>query len=248
MYKVGIIMPAYRAARTVVHTIERIPADALRRAGCKLELFVIDDGSSDGTGAAVRAAAPFPDLVVTLLTHPQNRGYGAAQKTGLAASAGAGNDGHVVLHSDGQYAPEELEVMLEPLRTFRADVVIGSKFKKGRVLSQGMPLSRMLGIRAADSLENRLLGVTGLEFHSGYMAYSAKALAAVPFTTLTDRFHFDGEMVLSAAKAGLKTELAPISTSYAKGTSSLAPLPYLRELMSTVMRYRCGSYWFQQEG
>ena len=185
---------------------------------------------------------------MTLLTHPQNRGYGAAQKTGLAASAGAGNDGHVILHSDGQYAPEELEVMLEPLRDRRADVVIGSKFKKGRVVSQGMPLPRMLGIRAADCLENRLLGVSGLEFHSGYMAYSAKALAAIPFTTLTDRFHFDGEMVLSAAKAGLKTEFVPISTSYAAGTSSLHPLPYLKELVSTVLKYRCGRYWFQREG
>lgn len=248
MYKVGIIMPAYHAADTVVDTIERIPTDLLRRAGCRSELFIVDDGSSDGTGAAVRAAAPFPHLAVTLLTHPSNRGYGAALKTGLAASAGAGSDGHVILHSDGQYAPEELEVMLEPLRDRRADVVIGSKFKKGGVLRQGMPLPRMLGIRAADRLENRLLGVSGLEFHSGYMGYSAKALALIPFTTLTDGFHFDGEMALSAAKAGLKTEFVPISTSYAAGTSSLHPVPYLKELVSTVLRYRCGRYWFQREG
>ncbi len=241
-------MPAYCAAYTVVDTILRIPVDALRRVGCLPELYVVDDGSSDGTGAAIRAAAPFPDLAATLLTHPRNLGYGAAQKTGLAASVRGGNQAHVILHSDGQYAPEELPDMLEPIRSAQADVVIGSKFKKGRVLGQGMPLVRMLGIRAADRLENRLLGVGGLEFHSGYMAYSAKALATVPFETLTDRFHFDGEMVLSAAKTGLTTELAPISTNYARGTSSLHPLPYLKELVSTVLKYQGGRYWFQKEG
>lgn len=241
-------MPAYCAAATVVRTIERIPVDALRTEGCRLELFVVDDGSDDGTAEAIRAAAPFHQLAVILLTHPENRGYGAAQKTGLAASTRAGNQAHVILHSDGQYAPEELAKMLKPIRIGRAEVVIGSKFKRGKLLNQGMPLSRMLGIWAADGLENRLLGVSGLEFHSGYTAYSAGALATVPFDTLTDRFHFDGEMVLSAAKAGLGTELIPISTNYSEGTSSLQPLPYLKELVSTVLKYRCGGYWFQKDG
>ncbi len=246
MDRVGIVMPAYNAQATLEATVARIPVTALEECGVSVTLYLVDDGSTDGTARVVRRVAarcPFP---VVPLAHPTNRGYGAAQKTGLEASLNHKNGCHVILHADGQYAPEELGTLLQPLLVGRADVVIGSKFLRGKVLRQGMPVSRAVGIRLCDLVENRILGLRGLEFHSGYMAYTSKALRDIPFHTLTDRFHFDGEMVLSAAHGGLRIEKVPISTWYGAGTSSLRVLPYLKELVETARKYRRGEYWFQR--
>jgi len=246
MFNVGIIMPAYNAEATVVPTIQRIPVDRLLDAGVSSSLYLVNDGSTDGTAENLEGTELDPRLSLTVLTHPSNMGYGAAQKTGLSASLDRGNEAHVLLHADGQYAPEELVQMLGPLRQGAgADITVGSKFKKGNVLRQGMPVSRMLGIRLLDLVENLAFGLRGLEYHSGYMAYSTAALKRIRFGQLTDGFHFDGEMVLSGSKSGMKVVLVPISTCYSLETSSLNTWPYLREVLSTVLKYRKGLYWFQ---
>jgi len=243
---IGIVMPAYNAEKSVCKTVERLPLEWIERSGCAPTLFVVNDGSTDGTAEVVaRLAGRHSVLPVVSLGHERNRGYGAALKTGLAASVGSGNDFHVVLHSDGQYAPEEVPEMVGQLRGGLADAVVGSKFLKGGVLRQGMPLLRALGIRVLDRMENLAFGLRGLEFHSGYTAWTTAALERIDFQSLTDGFHFDGEMVLSAAKSGLVVRLVPISTRYGAGTSSLNPWPYLGEVVRTVVRYRRGRYWFQ---
>ncbi len=237
MKTVGIITPAYDAAATVVQTLERIPDGALSDLGYTARVYVVDDGSRDGTGDVVRAAAGALSVPTRVLVHPTNRGYGAAQKTGLTASLDDGNDLHVLVHADGQYAPEELPAILAPLNAGAADVVIGSKFARGGVLRQGMPLSRMIGIRLLDRLENAVHGLKGLEFHSGYMAYSTAVLRRVPVGSLTDGFHFDGEMVVSSSRAGFRATLVPISTCYSGTVSSLRAAPYLREVFRSILRH-----------
>ena len=116
-------------------------------------------------------------------------------------------------------------------------MVIGSKFARGGVLRQGMPPARYVGIRLLDALENRLYGLRGLEFHSGYMAYTSAVLAAVPLTELTDGYHFDGELVRAAGRAGLRVVKVPIATRYGGDTTSLRPLPYLAEVARSIGRY-----------
>ena len=233
-------MPAFNAARTINVTIRRIPLASLEEAGWLPRVYVVDDGSTDGTGRQARQAKHHVSFPIQVLAHDQNQGYGAAQKTGLSASLGDGNTAHVILHADGQYAPEEMVSLLEPMRRGTAQGVIGSRFKKGEVLAQGMPLARMLGIRLLDNLENFIFGLDGMEFHSGYMGYTTPLLEVVPFEQLTDRFHFDGQMVLCSAKAGFDLTLVPISTSYGPDTSSLAPLSYLLEVTGVLLEYLGG--------
>ena len=233
-------MPAFNAARTIDATIRRLPWASLKEAGWLPRVYVVDDGSTDGTGRQARQTKPLVSCPFRVLAHKQNRGYGAAQKTGLTASLEDGNTAHVILHADGQYAPEEMVNLLEPMLRGTAHGVIGSRFKKGRVLAQGMPLARMLGIRLLDNLENFIFGLDGMEFHSGYMGYTTPVLDAVPFEQLTDRFHFDGQMVLCAAKAGFDLKLVPISTFYGPDTSSLAPLSYLLEVTGVLLEYLGG--------
>ena len=238
----GIIMPAHNASGTIGSTIARIPVNDLAEQGVLLTLYIVDDGSDDDTaGEALRATERSP-VAARLMTHHFNRGYGAAQKTGLNSSLRDGNHCHVILHSDGQYAPEELATVLKPLLAGDADVVIGSKFMKGDVLAQGMPLTRMLGIRWLDWIENLVFNLADLEFHSGYMAYTSEAVNRIGFFRLTDRFHFDGQMVLTAAKAGLRITRVPISTSYTDSSSSLDPWLYLAEIVDTIWSYYRGGF------
>jgi len=257
-------MPAYNAAATVAGVVSRLPIDRLvaksavesGRRFRSVRLYAVDDGSTDGTGEVLREIGRQGWIAVTVLTHAFNRGYGAAIKTGLTAAlrdmhaplgsevvgperaaVGDGTDVLVVLHSDGQYAPEELEDVVAPLCSGQADVVIGSKFLKGEAVRQGMPVSRFLGIAILDRLANLLFRTRGLEFHSGYMAYTSEALSRIRFRHLTDGFHFDGEMVVSAARAGLRIVRVPISTNYSAGVSSLKPAPYLLDVLRTMVRF-----------
>jgi len=243
-WKLGIVMPACDAAATIRPTLERIPVGQLEDAGIDFRVYVVDDGSTDDTVPRAEAARPGLGDRLEILRHEANRGYGAAQKTGLGASLRAGAAGHVILHSDGQYAPEEINDVVAPIRSGHADVAIGSKFAKGSVLAQGMPFMRVVGIRFFDWLENRIFGLRNLEFHSGYMAYSTHALRSIDYADLTDRYHFDGEMVLCAAKTGLAIHKAPISTRYHTGTS-LKVLPYILEIAGVLRKYAAKGYAFQ---
>lgn len=243
MPELAVIIPSYNSEKTISSTLTRLAA-AL--AGLpQAAVLLIDDGSRDSGSAAARTEAEKLGLDLRVLTHEKNRGYGAAQKTGLKAALELGCRAAVLLHSDGQYAPEELPAMVRPLLDGSADVCAGSRLLSGRALRQGMPLARYLANRWLTALENTVFGLDFAEYHSGYMAYSASALRLIKFETLTDKFHFDGEMLLCAGKLGLRVSQMPVSAYYGPGASSLSPLPYLAEIAGVLVRYLRRGYFFQ---
>ena len=244
MPELAVIIPAYNSEAVLPGTLARLAA--VRSALPGAAVLLVDDGSTDGTAAAARRAAQKLGLELRVLPHPGNRGYGAAQKTGLRAALDLGCRAAVLLHADGQYAPEELPVMVRPLLDGSADVAAGSRLASGNALAQGMPLARYLANRWLTALENAVFGLNFFEYHSGYMAYSAGALRAIKFETLTDRFHFDGEMLLCAGKLGLRVAQLPVSAHYGPESSSLAPLPYLAEIAGVLLRYLRRGYFFQR--
>jgi glycosyltransferase involved in cell wall biosynthesis len=237
----AVIVPALNAERTLPGTLARIA----RAAAPGTVVLVVDDGSRDGTAAAATRAGAELGLQLEVLTHPQNRGYGAAQKTAFTRGLALGCRYFILIHADGQYAPEELPVVLAPLLAGRADVVVGSRVAGG-ALRGGMPVLRWLGNRTISHLENLVFGLRFIEYHSGYVAYSRRALEAIAIQTLTDRYHFDGEMLLCAGKLGLPVVEVPVSTYFGPGTTSLAVLPYLGEIAQVLGRYLRRGYFFQQ--
>jgi glycosyltransferase involved in cell wall biosynthesis len=237
---VGIVIPAFQAAATLRQTIERVSRTGVPRA----RVLLVDDGSTDGTSGVARAAAHATGLEIEILAHGRNRGYGAAQKTAFRRALEAGCRRVVLVHADGQYAPEELPRMLGPLADDRADVVVGSRVAGG-ALGGGMPLARWVGNRVISLVENVVFGLRFVEYHTGYMAYSDRALRAIAFEALSDRFHFDGEMLLCAGKQGLRVAEIPVSTHFGPETSSLAVAPYLVEVAGVLVRYLRGGYPFQ---
>jgi glycosyltransferase involved in cell wall biosynthesis len=121
--RVFVVMPAYNAGATVEQVFARIPAAARGR----IERYVVvNDGSTDDTEAALgRLLESFPSLVI--LHHPDNRGYGAAEKTLLDYVVAEGADLAVLLHADGQYSPEKIPDLLAPFDREEADIVQGSR-------------------------------------------------------------------------------------------------------------------------
>ncbi|MBI4656032.1 MAG: glycosyltransferase family 2 protein [Elusimicrobia bacterium] len=241
--ELAVVMPAFNAERTVADTLSRLSRQVKNLPA--MTVILVNDGSSDATEKIAVKAAREIGLSLSVINHGANRGYGAAQKTGFKKSLSIGCKYHALLHSDGQYSPEEMPMLLESLIKNEADVAVGSKMISGRALLEGMPLLRYIGSRFISSVENLVFGLNLAEYHSGYAAYSEKVLTAVEFETLTDKFHFDGEMLLCSAKLGMRVKELPISASYQRGSSSLSPLPYLMEIAGVMVRYLRRGYFFQ---
>ncbi len=242
--QLAIIIPAFNAEKTIFQTLSRLNRH-LKELPPSI-IVIINDGSSDNTSIEAEKAGKELQLNFIVLNHKSNKGYGAAQKTGLKESLSSGCKFSVLLHADGQYAPEEMARIIKPLMTGKADVSMGSKLISGKALSEGMPKLRYFASRLITFIENKIFNLNFAEYHSGYMAYSLKALRAIKFETLTDKFHFDGEMLLCAGKLKLRVAQLPITAHYGTQFSSLSPLPYLFEILKTIFKYFRKKYFFQQ--
>jgi glycosyltransferase involved in cell wall biosynthesis len=236
--KVFILMPAYNAGATLERVFERIPEGVRRRIA---RYAAVDDGSKDDTLEALgRVAAAFPNL--TVLRHDRNRGYGEAEKTLLRFAVEQGADAAILLHSDGQYSPEKIPEILEPFDQGEADMVQGSRMLGGGALRGGMPLYKYVSNKALTFIENRAFGMRMAEFHSGYMAYSRKAMETIPWEKLSNSFDFDLEMLVLAKVKGLRIREVAIPTIYAGEKSHLNPVRYGMDVLKVVRDYRRGKY------
>src|SRR4051794_26871976 len=190
-----IFVIAYQAEATLRKVLERIPAPIFETLSC--EVLVVDDASKDRTfeiGCEYRDA--HPEVPLTVLRNAYNQGYGGNQKVGYAYAVAEGFDFVAMVHGDGQYAPEELPRLLEPLRDGRADAVLGSRMTtRLGALRGGMPLYKYLGNQILTFLQNRMLGTRLTEFHSGYRIYSVRTLEAIPYRLNSNDFHFDTEII-----------------------------------------------------
>ena len=231
-------MPAYNAGATIEKVFSRIP-DRIRD---RIERYVVvNDGSTDDTYQALnRLHAEFPNLVI--LQHDKNRGYGAAEKTLLNYALEEKAEISVLLHSDGQYSPEKIPDLLNPLDENRADMVQGSRMLDGGALKGGMPLYKFVANKGLTALENWAFGLKLAEYHSGYMVYSKKCLTEIPFNKLSDSFDFDLEMIVMAKIKGLRLAEIAIPTIYADEVSHLKPAQYGLNVLSVIFAYKSGKY------
>jgi glycosyltransferase involved in cell wall biosynthesis len=235
---VFVLVPAYNAGATVERVFDRIPEEARRRIR---RYAAVNDGSKDDTAAALeRLAARFPNLAI--LHHPGNRGYGEAEKTLLRYALAEGAQAAILLHSDGQYSPEKIPEILEPFDRGAADMVQGSRMLGGGALRGGMPFYKFAANKILTAIENRAFGMSMAEYHSGYMAYSRKAMETIPWEKLSNSFDFDLEMLVLAHVKGLRIVEVPIPTIYAGEKSHLNPVKYGFDVLSVVREYRRGKY------
>jgi glycosyltransferase involved in cell wall biosynthesis len=236
--RVLIFIVAYNAEKTIQNVIRRIP-HAL--ADYDTEVLIIDDSSRDRTFELARSSAEAGDLPfpLTVLFNPVNQGYGGNQKVGFHFAIEKQFDFVALVHGDGQYPPELLPTLLEPLLNGEADAVFGSRMmNRFDALRGGMPLYKFAGNRILSFLQNRLLGSNLSEFHSGYRLYRVKALERVPFERNTNDFHFDTEIILQFFRAGLRIKELPIPTYYGDEICHVNGLKYAFNVVKATLLSR----------
>ena len=229
--KVLIFIVAYNAERTIQSVLRRIPFELSQ---CDTRVLIIDDFSSDRTfeRACEMEEAPFP---ITVLFNPVNQGYGGNQKIGFHYAIREKFDFVALIHGDGQYAPECLPDLLEPLLSREADAVLGSRMlASGGARRGGMPLYKWMGNKILTGIQNRLLKTSFSEFHSGYRIYSVRALAGIPFDKNTNDFHFDTEIIIQLLRAGRRIRELPIPTYYGDEICRVNGLKYALNVVRTT--------------
>lgn len=208
--KIVVVMPARQAALTLEQTVSAIPLDYVD------EVILVDDSSTDETVELAR------ELPLTVIWHPHQVGYGGNQKTCYLRALEHDADVVVMLHPDGQYEPELIPAMIEPILTGEADLVMGSRLLiPGAALAAGMPRWKFLANRFLTTIENRIMGTDLSEAHTGYRAYSRELLLTVPFLRNSLDFTFDSELLMQASHFGFKIREVPARCRYFEDASSV---------------------------
>ena len=240
--RIGIFVVAYNAVTTLGSVLERIPESFRKSIDVVL---VSDDFSTDETyEAGLAFQREHADLPITLVRQRRNLGYGGNQKFGYRWLIDHDIDVAVLLHGDGQYAPELLPAMVGPIVEGRADVVMGSRMLERGALAGGMPLYKYVGNRILTRFQNRVSGLHLSEWHSGYRAFSLAQLAKIPFEENADGFHFDTEVLLQLYDTGARVAEVPIPTYYGDEICRVNGLAYARDVARDVIRYRLARMGF----
>jgi 2-polyprenyl-3-methyl-5-hydroxy-6-metoxy-1,4-benzoquinol methylase len=141
------------------------------------------------------------------------------------------------VHGDGQYAPEELPNLLQPLREGRADAVFGSRMlTRFGALQGGMPLYKFVGNKILTYVQNRMLGTRLSEFHSGYRIYAVKTLEAIPYRLNSNDFHFDTEIIIQLFNARMRIAELPIPTYYGNEICRVNGMKYAKDVFMATLR------------
>jgi 2-polyprenyl-3-methyl-5-hydroxy-6-metoxy-1,4-benzoquinol methylase len=241
--RIGVLIVAYNAASTLASVLDRIPPSFRPRIS---QVLVCDDHSKDSTylvGLGYQQLVD--DLPMTVIRHPRNLGYGGNQKAGYQMAIELGLDIIVLLHGDGQYAPECIGDIVGPLERGECDAVMGSRMmEKGAALRGGMPLYKFVGNRILTRIENAVLATDLSEFHSGYRAYRVDALAQIPFQSNSDGFNFDTQIIIQLLDANKRIKEVSIPTHYGDEICYVNGMKYARDVTMDVIKYRLRTMGF----
>jgi len=214
MPKLSVVIPAYNEVRTVHELLTRV-AEAPLPEGVTLEMVVVDDGSSDGTRELLADLAERADPApFRLVLHEQNRGKGAAVRSGLEAGDG---DLLLIQDADLEYDPREYPGLLGPILEGDADVVYGSRFLGGRP-HRVLFFWHSLGNRFLTTLSNMFTDLNLSDMETCYKVFRKEILDGVELRS--DRFGIEPELTAKMARKGARIYEVPISYSgrtYAEG-------------------------------
>ena len=206
--KLGVLIPAFDEAESIGRVIQDIPRDV---AGIEeVFIIVVDDGSNDNTHeVAIRKGA---DHVVR---HERNQGLGVAFRNGLQLALRLGADVIVNIDGDDQYSGPDIPALVAPIVNDEADVVLGDRQVDSL---DHMSPGRRLGNRIATWTVRRLSGANVPDGQTGFRAFSRDAALRL---NLTGRYTHVHEVIIQAAKHGLRISSVPISFRARKGQSRL---------------------------
>jgi glycosyltransferase involved in cell wall biosynthesis len=193
----SVVVPVFNERNTVAEIIRRIRTVELPM---RVEVVVIDDGSSDGTDKVLAAVQ---DSTVRVITHQHNRGKGAAVRTGVEASKG---DLVLIQDADLEYDPDDWPKLLAPVLKGKAHVVYGSRFTGER---KNMLLSHWIGNRLLTLVTNVLYQSTLSDMETCYKLFDRRVLDKL--TIESDRFEFEPEITAKVLMLGERIYEVPVS-------------------------------------
>jgi glycosyltransferase involved in cell wall biosynthesis len=222
-HKIIAVLPAYNAESTLAATLADVPVGSID------EILLVDDGSKDGT---VRVAR---EMGLTVIEHPQNRGYGGNQKTCYRYALERGADIIVMIHPDYQYDSRVIAHAVGIIELGICDVVLGNRIRSRReALSGRMPGYKYFANRCLTLFENLALGQNLGDFHSGFRVYRREVLEKVPFERNSDDFVFDTQFLVQAVNLGFRLGDIPVPVRYFDQASSINFKRSLRYGLATV--------------
>ncbi len=199
---IGVIL-AYNCAKMLPRAVERIPKGVLDG------LFVMDDGSKDGTYEAAKK------LKLKAFRHTPNKGYGGNLKEGMKRALDMGADYIVEIHGDGaQFNPESIHYAI-PFMKEDAQLILGSRFQEPKkALENGMPLIRFIANRFLSFFDRIVLGLPLTEFHTGFRIYGRKLLENVPYESNSNDYLFSFQIIAQAAYYNMPVREVPVEADY----------------------------------
>lgn len=196
---VSIIMPVYNEAGRLRQAIQQVRAANI--AGVRRELIVVDDGSTDGSGAVISGLAR--QGLVRAYTHDRNLGKGAALSTGIAQASG---EFILVQDADLEYDPAEHERLFAPLLSGRADVVFGNRMHAGNPVGYRR---YWLGNYLISAWASLLFGRRLHDVETGFKAFRRSLVARLQLRA--NRFDFEVEFTARVLGSGARVVEVPIS-------------------------------------
>jgi glycosyltransferase involved in cell wall biosynthesis len=200
--RLSILIPVFNEVRTVEEIIRRV--DAADSCGLEKEIILVDDASTDGTGDLLKKIQK--DRGLKVLSHPYNRGKGAALRTALEHATG---EIVVIQDADLEYDPADYPILLKCILDGRADIVYGSRFLGGthRVLL----FWHFVANKLLTLLSNLLCNLNLSDMETGYKVFRRKCLEGL--TLNAERFGIEPELTAKLARRHFRFYETPIGYS-----------------------------------
>src|SRR3989338_7455707 len=216
--KLMLFIPAYKTEHEIISVLERIPENIRKKAA---EIVVMDNSSPDNLFDRVMEYKKKKKMAkLKIYRHSKNLLYGGNEKAGCEYAVKHGMDIVVVVHSDGHYPPEHIAQLIMPIEEEKADTVFGSRISGRGALRGGMPIWRFSGNILLTFVENLITGTRFSEWHSGFRAYSCKALRVLPFKECVSGYEWTTDIYLLFLANRFRIAEIPIPTHYGKESTS----------------------------
>lgn len=222
MKTIAVVVPAKDEGATIGELLDGISNVSV--PGHDLRPIVVDDGSVDETAAVARGRG------AAVVSHPANRGLGAAVRTGLRAAAASGADAVAYLDADLEYSPKDIPKLLEPILAGRAEYVLGSRFLGG---VRGMRLYRRIGNHAFTAL---LCALTGEKITDGQTGMRAFSREAADRAEIVHDYNYAQVLTLDLLRKGFRVEEVPIRYSVRRHGESFIRWSYPAKVLPAIWR------------
>ncbi|MBE2939221.1 glycosyltransferase family 2 protein [Anoxybacillus flavithermus] len=227
--KVIVFLPAHNEEGAIGDVIRRIPRHI--QPNIDVYVLVVDDGSTDRTvDVAKRAGADF------IYRHEQNRGLGAAVRTGLQQCVELGADIGVMIDADNEYPPEQIPDLIMPILHGEADYTMGSRFL-GTI--RGMKWHRRIGNYMFTLLQSLLLKTWIYDGQSGMRAFSRQAMEEAE---IIHDYNYAQVLTLNLVRKGFRLKEVPIVYQVrTTGQSFIKFTAYLKHVIPAIVKEMCRS-------